>query len=470
MIPLLLLAVALPKIYESPADVQGFTKVPPPGVQYRMNEARATSTPWVNHNGWRFARGLNKAFYAGMPEGAAALAAAEAFAYGVEAIIQPDPEDKASLQSMLDFLKTVDAPPMPGLANIGVIDDGSAVSGEVMNLLSRRNLLYRIVAKPDPKLAVNVSPVKENMSNPAEAAAIIRSKLSDDKRLLRVYGSEVVIARLTGEAGKARLHLLNYGRRPVQDVRVRVLGAWSVVRPQVADLEPFPDATEFTVKQVDPYTVVDLQSPKSFTSTRSTSDFDLTADPSAKPWRAARPVQITQNALNERLPGPPTEVRSHWTDKYLYLFYICPYGELNLKPNPQTTSDTDKLWDWDVAEAFIGSEFDHIGHYKEFQVSPQGEWVDLDIDRDHPDQALGEAWNSGYVVKARVDRHRKIWYGEMRIPFSALGVAAPKRGAELRIGLYRCAGRAPNRALYAWSPTGQRNFHVPRAFGTLRLE
>ena len=45
---------------------------------------------------------------------------------------------------------------MPPIANIGVLDDGSPSLGEVMNLLSRRNLLYRVVTKPDSSLDLNV--------------------------------------------------------------------------------------------------------------------------------------------------------------------------------------------------------------------------------------------------------------------------------------------------------------------------
>jgi hypothetical protein len=54
------------------------------------------------------------------------------------------------------------------------------------------------------------------------------------------------------------------------------------------------------------------------------------------------------------------------------------YEELYLHPNPSATTETNKLWEWDVAEVFIGSDFKNIRQYKELQVSPQGEWVDLD--------------------------------------------------------------------------------------------
>jgi hypothetical protein len=210
--------------------------------------------------------------------------------------------------------------------------------------------------------------------------------------------------------------------------------------------------------------------PKRIESLHMAHDSDLTADPDAPVWHGTPGVRMAQDYLGQPIPGEPSEVRTRWTNGNLYLLYISPFDELNLKPNPQTSADTDKLWDWDVVEAFIGSDFAHTGHYKEFEVSPRGEWVDLDIDRDHPKEEIGEAWNSGFQVKARIDRSRKIWYAEMRIPFASLGVPNPKSGQELRLGLYRCAGRPPARTYYAWSPTGKRTFHAPEAFGLLRLK
>jgi len=37
------------------------------------------------------------------------------------------------------------------------------------------------------------------------------------------------------------------------------------------------------------------------------------------------------------------------------------------------------------------------------------------------------------------------------------------------VGLYRIAGTETNKKHYAWRPTGQTTFHVPQAFGRLRL-
>ncbi len=94
----------------------------------------------------------------------------------------------------------------------------------------------------------------------------IRSQLTDEKRLLRVYGSEVVIARLTGDGAHAQIHLLNYANRPVKGLRVRVLGTFSNWKVAAYDkpglkLEDFASvdgATEFSVPEMATYAVIDL--------------------------------------------------------------------------------------------------------------------------------------------------------------------------------------------------------------------
>lgn len=206
-------------------------------------------------------------------------------------------------------------------------------------------------------------------------------------------------------------------------------------------------------------------------SARAPKDLELTADAGSPFWKDAPRVLASRDRQGNAVAGPPTEIRSRWTKDHLYLLYICPFVELTLKPEwtAGAETETDGLWKWDVAEAFIGTDPTRIGWYKEFQVSPRGEWTDLAIDRDNPQGQEGARWNSGMIVKGRVDAGSKVWYGEMRIPFAALGVAAPRAGAELRINVFRIAGAEPARTRYVWRPTGQNTFHVPGAFGTLRL-
>ena len=206
-----------------------------------------------------------------------------------------------------------------------------------------------------------------------------------------------------------------------------------------------------------------------FTSHKAPAEAPLTADPNSPFWRDVTGLVITTDYAGDSVPNHRTEIRSRWTPEHLYLLYVCQYEELNLKPSPTTTAETDLLWNWDVAEAFLGADFNDIQRYKEFQVSPQGEWVDLDIDRSPQKRGAGVAWNSGFAVKARVDAGKKIWYGEMKIPFDSFGVAAPAAGTKIRAGLYRIAGQQPSRKLVSWQVMGARNFHIPERFGILQL-
>lgn len=197
----------------------------------------------------------------------------------------------------------------------------------------------------------------------------------------------------------------------------------------------------------------------------------LTANPQAAHWKQAKPVVADRDRYGKPVQGHHrTEIRSLWTNENLYLLFVCPYEELYLKPEPSTSTETNKLWDWDVAEAFIGADFDKIHRYREFQVSPQGEWVDLDIDRKAPKGApSGWAWNSGYTVKARVDKAKKVWYGEMKIPIASIDSRPPKAGNEMRANFYRIQGPMPDRTHINWQPVNAETYHTPEAFGRLVL-
>jgi hypothetical protein len=266
----LLLAVILPALSTGQGDA-GAVKLDVPKVEYRINEAAATRSPWIDANGWQILRAPARRYYYDVPSASVALAAAEAFVYGAKADIHTATDGVAIFNRMLQFLRGIPERELPAMANIGVMDDGLPDTGELMNMLSRRNLLYRIVTEPDPHLDLNVrlgskEYPKSDAVDPSKLAQRIRADLTDEKRLLRVYGSEVVIARLAGAGGRVRIHLLNYANRPVTGLRVRVLGEypnWQVAAYDKPDLklEDFATAdgaTEFTVPDMSTYVVVDL--------------------------------------------------------------------------------------------------------------------------------------------------------------------------------------------------------------------
>jgi hypothetical protein len=209
--------------------------------------------------------------------------------------------------------------------------------------------------------------------------------------------------------------------------------------------------------------------PALLTSRKAPADTELTADPNSAFWHSVKGIVTERDYSGSPVANHRTEVRSRWTPGYVYLLFSCQYETLNLKSDPSTNTETDRLWNWDVAEAFLGSDFSDITRYKEFQVSPQGEWVDLDIDRSGKNRGGGAAWNSGFQVKARMDATTKTWYGEMKIPFEAIADGPASGGRDLRAGFFRISGAEPNKKHISWQVTGGTTFHVPEKFGILRL-
>lgn len=246
-----------------------------PGIRARADRASATRSPWVYTNGWKFLRSPKGQYVYDLPAGKAALAAAEAYAYGGDALLKIDRADVASLGQMLVFLSRLPASDLPDVADLAVIDDGTATMGEVLNLLVRRNLLFKIVPAPSAQFRVNVRlgtpeyPQKD-AADPSAMALKIRRQLTDEQRALRVFGSEVVIGRLTGDGTRARLHLLNYGGRDIEGVRVRLRGSYPEGAALVAGPGRLPledrvvvdGGTEFTVPRLGPYGVIDLPAMK----------------------------------------------------------------------------------------------------------------------------------------------------------------------------------------------------------------
>lgn len=245
-----------------------------PKIAGRANVASATTRPWLDSNGWRYARKPTGKFYYDLSQnarGRTPLAASEAVAYGGDAVLKIDP---ANLNEYGDFLKFARELPVVNyqpIADIGVIDNQSDEMGEVLNLLTRRNLLFRIVPAPSQKYKLNIKlGTKEYpeaaAANPSDFAQSVRRKLGDEHRTLRIYGTETVIGRLMGDAKNFRLHLLNYTGNDIEGLRVRILHAsgdggksWAIgvgaFTPAIPASEP--GVYEFSVPKMGAYAVID---------------------------------------------------------------------------------------------------------------------------------------------------------------------------------------------------------------------
>lgn len=263
----------VPGLQVDAADLGGAIKVPVPGIALRADEASASHIPWVTSNGWHFLRQPDARFYYDVPADCVTLAAAEAFSFGVDALIHTGVSGLPRFTEALKFLTSINTEFASPIADIGVIDDGSNTSREVMNLMVRDNLLFDIARTSPANYKLNIelgSATYSALKDPEAIVHKIRADLGDDKRSVRLFGTSVVVAHLTGEREHPRLHLLNYGAPAhieVGSFRVRVLGRYSkalirsVASPdeKLLDYEVDQKATEFTVPDLKTYAVVDFQ-------------------------------------------------------------------------------------------------------------------------------------------------------------------------------------------------------------------
>jgi alpha-galactosidase len=195
-------------------------------------------------------------------------------------------------------------------------------------------------------------------------------------------------------------------------------------------------------------------------------EIPLDAANPAPEWQSAAPISFSADWQGKN-PDPQreTKVRVLWSQQSLYLRFECRYRELYVFEDSEPSGRRDHLWDRDVAEAFLQPDPSRERFYREFEVSPNGMWIDLDI---FPG---GRAdLKSGLQRSVHLDEKSRTWSAELAIPLSAL-TAHFDLSASWRANFYRAEGAREPRAYLAWQPTHspQPNFHVPRAFGALRF-
>lgn len=208
----------------------------------------------------------------------------------------------------------------------------------------------------------------------------------------------------------------------------------------------------------------------SFTIRHVNGQPKLNLDSDAAVWKDAAVQWISKDCSRQiDYPNIKTEIRGFWTDTDLYLLFHCPYTVLNVFPADNSKAHVG-LWDRDVVEMFLGYDWTNIRHYREFEIAPTGDWIDLAIDLDH--ESYDHSWRSGWQTMARIDEGNKIWYAAAKIPLAAVSANPVQDGTRWRMNLYRIEGLGPDpqRHFLCWQPTCVQNRdpnHVPEHFGTL---
>jgi alpha-galactosidase len=206
------------------------------------------------------------------------------------------------------------------------------------------------------------------------------------------------------------------------------------------------------------------QSKLAATAERLKQPVAATGFPTEVAWQTATAI-LFDHDWRGRNPDPlrSTEVRLLWLPETLFLRFTARYRDLTVFADSDANGRRDHLWDRDVAEVFLQPDASDPWIYKEFEISPNGMWIDLDVNHG----ALSDP-DSGLARHVTISPNDKIWLAEVAIPMKAL-TAAFDPSKSWRVNFFRVEGAAEPRFYSAWNPTGtpEPSFHVPGAFAPL---
>jgi alpha-galactosidase len=195
------------------------------------------------------------------------------------------------------------------------------------------------------------------------------------------------------------------------------------------------------------------------------TDAQAGALPDDDDWEAAPAVGFSSDWRGENAdPSRDTEVRLLWNTKMLFVRFRARFREITVFEDAEPSGRRDQLWDRDVAEIFLQPDSSRAG-YKEFQVSPNGFWIDLEIA-----PGAKRDLRSGLWRRVQIDKRQQTWTAELGIPMASLTPHFDS-AATWRVNFYRVEGPCEPRFYSAWQPTNtpKPNFHVPEAFGYLQF-
>jgi len=189
--------------------------------------------------------------------------------------------------------------------------------------------------------------------------------------------------------------------------------------------------------------------------------------PPVHAWERAQPICFDsdwQGKNND--PSRATQVRVLWTSETLYLEFRCRYRTLTVFKDSEVNGRRDQLWDRDVAEVFIQTDATQPRHYWEFEISPNGMWIDLEISP----EGKRDPKSGMKSLVVRSDQ-RKLWIATIALPMNTVTTHFDPP-ANWRVNFFRVEGANEPRFYSSWQPTHtpRPNFHVPEAFGWLRFE
>ena len=183
-------------------------------------------------------------------------------------------------------------------------------------------------------------------------------------------------------------------------------------------------------------------------------------------WQRAEEIAITKYWSGENAPtGRHLKAKLLWSNSVFYVRFEANQTEsLIVSATPNLNAKTIGLWERDVCEIFIAPDENEPEKYFEFEIAPNGEWLDLGIYQKPGERITDWNYHSEMETAARIEKDKVVM--AMKIEWRAFG-KIPSAGDVWRGNLFRCVGAGETRGYLAWSPTRTDvpNFHVPASFG-----
>ena len=195
------------------------------------------------------------------------------------------------------------------------------------------------------------------------------------------------------------------------------------------------------------------------------NDFEI-SEFDSKSWDKAKDLLIDKYWSGILAPfGRHLKTNLLWSNTALYVRFEANQSEpLIISKTPNILSKTHGLWDRDVCEIFIAPNKSEVRKYFEFEIAPNGEWIDLGVHQLAAKRKTDLEYNSGMQSASKIEKH-KVWMA-LKIEWKAFN-KTPKAGDIWMGNLFRCVGSGETRGYLAWQATKTKtpNFHVPTKFG-----
>ncbi|KAJ2440746.1 hypothetical protein H4S00_001036 [Coemansia sp. D1744] len=183
-------------------------------------------------------------------------------------------------------------------------------------------------------------------------------------------------------------------------------------------------------------------------------------------------------AIPSGTPCPLTRIDLCYTSTTLNLVFTA-YNETNFYYNPDHKTNDD-IWAYEAMEAFIAKGSDDPQTYLEYEVGPNNVTFNAFIynpsrvrrEGAPMDQAfISDPLGDGFKAVTWLNKLAGTWTTESQIPL-ALFNGEDSTGSVWRMNFFRTitsASEFPEQKLCGWRNTGEANFHVTPAFGTIKF-